>query len=104
MTLADLAVPSLSLPPTPRLFDYPGAVSVAFVVVFTAIALVISGRFDPTGGALTISLMVVLAFVAVVAFCLLFNIPANDEVTPGVVGALVAAFGAVVAFWLGRPK
>ena len=95
---------SPSLPPAPRLRDYPGALSVSIVVVFTAIALVIAKNFDPTGGALTISLMVVLAFIAVVAFCLLFNIPANDEVTPGVVGALVAAFGAVVAYWLSKGK
>jgi hypothetical protein len=92
------------VPPMPRINDYPGVVSVAGVVIATAIALVIAKHFDPTGGQLTVSLMVVLAFVAVVAFCLLFNIPANDEVTPGVVGALVAAFGAVIAFWLGRPK
>jgi hypothetical protein len=39
-----------------------------------------------------------------VAFSLLFNIPSDEEVTPGVVGGLVAAFGAVVAFWLGRSR
>lgn len=92
------------VPPVPRIADYPGAVAVVGVVVMTAVALVIAKHFDQTGGQLTVSLMVVLAFIAVVAFCLLFNIPANDEVTPGVVGALVAAFGAVIAHWLGNRK
>jgi hypothetical protein len=98
MTLAEL-------PPVPKILDYPSAFSVALVVVFTSIMLVVSKQFDPTGGSLTISLIVVLAMVAVVAFSMIYNIPADDEVTPAVVGGLVAAFGAVVTFWLGRgPK
>jgi hypothetical protein len=84
--------------------DYPGAVTVGFVVIFATIMLFVTNRFDSTGGTLTISLIVVLAFVAVVAFSLIFAIPADDEVTPGVVGGLVAAFGAVVAYWLGKAK
>jgi hypothetical protein len=104
MMLAQITPPAFILPPTPKIMDYPGLLSVAGVVVFASLMLFITTRYDPSGGALTISLIVVLAFVAVVAFCLLFNIPANDEVTPGVVGALVAAFGAVVAYWLGRGR
>ena len=98
MTLAEL-------PPVPKILDYPSLFSVAFVVLFTSIMLVVSKQFDTTGGPLTISLIVVLAMVAVVAFSMIYNIPADDEVTPAVVGGLVAAFGAVVAYWLGRgPK
>jgi hypothetical protein len=93
------------LPPVPKILDYPSLFSVAFVVLFVGIMLVISKHFDPTGGPLTISLIVVLAMVGVVAFSMIYNIPADDEVTPAVVGGLVAAFGAVVAYWLGRgPK
>jgi uncharacterized BrkB/YihY/UPF0761 family membrane protein len=90
------------LPPVPKIFDYPSLFSVAFVVLFASIMLVVSKQFDATGGPLTISLIVVLAMVAVVAFSMIYNIPADDEVTPAVVGGLVAAFGAVVAYWLGR--
>jgi hypothetical protein len=95
MTLAEL-------PPAPKILDYPSLFSVAFVVLFASIMLVVSKQFDATGGPLTISLIVVLAMVAVVAFSMIYNIPADDEVTPAVVGGLVAAFGAVVAYWLGR--
>jgi uncharacterized BrkB/YihY/UPF0761 family membrane protein len=95
----DLVIP----PPTPKILDYPGAVTVAFAVIFTTALLFVAGRFDPTGGTLTISLMVVLAFIAVVAFCMFFTVP-NDEITAAVAGGLVAAFGAVVAYWLGRPR
>jgi hypothetical protein len=91
-------------PQIPKLLDYPGLFAAMGVVVFTSILLVVIKHYDQTGGTLTISLMVVLAFIAVVAFSLLFNIPSDDEVTPGVVGGLVAAFGAVVAFWLGRSR
>jgi uncharacterized membrane protein YjjB (DUF3815 family) len=46
---------------------------------------------------------VVLAFVSAVAFTMIFNIP-NDEITAAIAGGLVAAFGAVIAYWLGRPR
>ena len=95
--------PVVSPPPVPKIFDYPGATTAVFLTVFTACLLFIAGRFDPTGGVLTISLLVVLAFVGTVVFTLLFSVP-TDEITSAVVGGLVAAFGAVIAYWLGRPR
>lgn len=89
--------------PLPKLLDYPASIGVTIAVVLTAILLVIVGRFDPTGGTLTISLLVVLTFSGLVVFCALFTIP-NDEITSGVIGGLIAAFGAVVAHWIGRNK
>jgi hypothetical protein len=99
VTSAELALP----PPTPKLMDYPASTGIAFAILFTAILLFVASRFDPTMGVLTISLLVVLAFVGTVVFCLFFTVP-NDEITSGVVGGLTAAFGAIVAHWLGRPK
>jgi hypothetical protein len=90
-------------PPTPRIVDYPGAVTITFVVVFTIVLMFMSDKFDPTGGALTLSLLVVLAFLAAVVFCAFFTIP-TDEITSAVFGGLIAAFGAVMAHWLGRPR
>jgi hypothetical protein len=95
----DLVIP----PPTPKILDYPGLTIVAFGVVFTLALLAVAGKFDPSGGALTISLLVVLAFIAVAAVCLFFTIP-TDQATAAVIGGLTAAFGAVIAHWLGRPK
>ncbi len=99
MTVADLVIP----PPTPKIFDYPGATGAAFMVVFVTLLLFVSGKFDATQGVLTISLLVTLAFIGAVVFCLFFTIP-RDETTAAVVGGLTAAFGAVVAHWLGRPR
>jgi hypothetical protein len=99
-----ILVQALQLPPPPKIMDFPSAISTGLIVLFVSIMLIVIKRYDPTGGTLAISLIVVLAFCAVVAFSLLFNIPSDDEVTPGVVGGLVAAFGAVVAYWLGRSK
>jgi uncharacterized BrkB/YihY/UPF0761 family membrane protein len=93
----------VNLPPTPKILDYPALMAVAFGVLFTSIMLLVVGRFDPTGGALAISLLVTLAFIGVVAICLFYTIP-NDEITSGAVGGLIAAFGAVVAHWLGRNR
>ena len=93
----------MNAPPAVKIFDYPAAMSLALAVVFTTALLVIASRFDATGGVLTISLLVVLGFLGIVTFCAFFTIP-TDEITSGVIGGLVAAFGAVVAYWLGRPK
>jgi uncharacterized BrkB/YihY/UPF0761 family membrane protein len=93
----------VSPPPIPRIVDYPGSVAIALGVVFTTILVFVASRFDPTAGALTISILVVLAFIATVVFCLFFTVP-NDEITSAVLGGLVASFGAVVAHWLGRSK
>jgi O-antigen/teichoic acid export membrane protein len=90
-------------PPPVALSNYPTLISVGGAVLFTAILVVIAGRFDGTRGVLTISILIVVSFVAVVAYCLIFTIP-TDEVTPAVVGGLTAGFGAVVAYWLGRQK
>jgi hypothetical protein len=90
-------------PPIPKMFDYPVAWTVALTVIFTAVILGVAGRFDPTGGTLTISLLVTVSFVGVVVFCLFFTVP-TDEITSAVVGGLTAAFGAIMAFWLGRDR
>jgi uncharacterized BrkB/YihY/UPF0761 family membrane protein len=91
------------LPPVPKLVDYPGSVAIALGVVFTTILVFVASRFDPTAGTLTLSILVVLAFIGTVVFCLFFTVP-NDEITSAVLGGLVASFGAVVAHWLGRSK
>ena len=89
-------------PPTPKIFDYPGATTAVFLV-FTDCLLFAAGRLDPSGGTLTISLLVVLGFIGTVVFCLFFTIP-NDEITAAAVGGLVTAVGAVMAYWLARPR
>jgi hypothetical protein len=85
-------------PPVPIL---PTGVTVAVAVVLTMLLVVVSGRFDRTGGVLTISLLITVAFIGAVGYCLIFTVPI-DEVTPSVVGGLTAGFGAVVAHWLGK--
>jgi hypothetical protein len=87
--------------PPVAIANYPSSVAIVVAVLFTAILLFVAGRFDPTQGPLTISLLIVLAMIGATAYCLVFTIP-NDDITPGVVGGLTAGFGAVVAYWLGR--
>jgi len=95
--------PIIVPPPSPKIFDYPGAVGVAFLITFTATLLVVSGKFDPTGGVLTISLLIVLAMLGAVVFSLFFTIPV-DQSTAALIGGLTAAFGSVVTFWMTRKK
>jgi hypothetical protein len=89
--------------PIPKLLDYPASLGLGIAVVLTSMLLVVVSRFDATGGTLTISLLVIMAFLGLVTFCAFFTVP-TDEITSGAIGGLVAAFGAVVAYWLGRNK
>jgi hypothetical protein len=91
----------MNAPPVPKIMDYPASIGLILAVVLVTMLLVVTSRFDPTGGTLTISLLVVLGFMSLVTFCAFFTIP-TDEITSGAIGGLVAAFGAVVAFWLSR--
>lgn len=97
--MADLVIP----PPTPKLLDYPVLFTLTFAVLFTMLLVVVAGKFDPTLGALTISLLVVMAFIGAVVFCLFFTVP-TDEITSAVLGGLTASFAMVIGYWLRRPK
>lgn len=99
MASNDLIIP----PPTPKLMDYPASIGLVLAVVMTSVLLVVAGKFDPSGGTLTISLLVILAFLGLVTFCAFFTIP-TDEITSGAIGGLVAGFGAVISYWLSRPR
>jgi hypothetical protein len=99
MAATDLVVP----PPVPKLMDYPASIGVSIAVILTTVLLIVVSKFDPTGGTLTISLLVVLAFLGLVTFCAFFTIPA-DEITSSAIGGLTAAFGAIIAYWLGVNK
>lgn len=92
----------IQLPPIPKLIDYPASIGIGIGIIFTAALLYVSGKFDPTHGALTISIMVVLAFISTVMFVSFFTVPSN-EITSSVIGGLIAAFGAVVSYWLNHP-
>ena len=94
---------AVNVPPMVKLIDYPVSIGLAIVIVLTAALLFLVARFDPSGGVLTISLIVTLAFIGATAFCMLFTIP-TDESTASLIGGLTAAFGAIVSHWLGRPK
>jgi hypothetical protein len=99
MAANDLVIP----PPSPKLLDYPASIGLVIVSVLTVVMVVAASRFDATGGTLTVSLLVILSFLSLVTYCAFFTIP-TDEITSGAIGGLVAAFGAVVAYWLGRNR
>jgi hypothetical protein len=96
MTAADV----VNAPIVTGVGNFPATVILTSTVVMTGVLLVIAGKFDPSGGVLTLSILITLGMIGAIAYCLIFTIP-TDDITPGVVGGLTAGFGAVVAFWLG---
>jgi FtsH-binding integral membrane protein len=86
-------------PPQTHVTDFPASIAVAATVLGCVVLLLIAGRFDKSGGALTISLLIVLTVVGVLAFSVLVTVP-RDETTAALVGALTAAFGGVITYWL----
>lgn len=89
----------LLLPP-PQAFTLPGFAAIALGVILTGALLLFAMRLDHTKGALTVSLLVILGFMAALTWAVRYNIPQDPE-TAALVGGLVAAFGAVVAYWIG---
>lgn len=86
-------------PPITKVLDYPVATGVVLDVVFVCLLLAVAYRFDRSGGALTIALVVVIAFVGTTVAVVVWSIPPDEE-TATVIGGLATAFGAVVAYWL----
>jgi len=81
--------------------DYPVLITALFIIIFTTILLIVVDKFDKTKGPLTISIIIVLAFVGAMTLSLLYTIP-NDEITSAAAGVLFSAFTSVVAFWIYR--
>lgn len=88
----------LSPPESP--FTIPGFAAVGLGVIYTSVMVFMIGRYDKTGGALTVSVMVVIGFFAALTWAIRYQIPQDPE-TAALMGGLVAAFGAVVAYWIG---
>ncbi len=86
-------------PPKTNIIDFPAAAAIGITTVAAVALLVVTSRFDKTGGALTISLLIVLAVIGVLAFSVTVTVP-RDETTAAVIGALTAAFGGVITYWL----
>lgn len=78
----------------------PSWVAVSIGVLLAGVLLFLVSRWDSTRGTLTISVLVILGFLATLGWAVRFNIPQDPE-TAALVGGLVAAFGAVVAYWIG---
>lgn len=83
--------------------NFPATIIVGSSVLLTSLLIVVAGRFDPTQGVLTISVLITIGMLGAIAYCLIFTIP-QDDITPSVVGGLTAGFGAVLAYWFGRGK
>ena len=86
-------------PPKFNFVDYPASFAISITVLGSVILLLLTARFDASGGALTISLLIVLAVIGVLAYSVTVTVP-RDETTAAVIGALMAAFGGVVTYWL----
>ena len=86
-------------PPKLNYVDYPATIAVTIAVLGTLTLVLLAGKFDRTGGPLTVSLLIILAFVGVLAYSVTVTVP-RDETTAAVIGALTAGFGGVITYWL----
>jgi len=86
-------------PPRFTYVDFPGAVAILATCAGALVLVFLAARFDKTGGALTVSLLVILAFIGILAYAVTVTVP-RDETTAAVIGALTAGFGGVITYWL----
>lgn len=88
-------------PPLVKVLDYPALLAVVTCALVVTALLWVARRYDPTDGILTISLLIIVAFIGMSAFSVMFTVP-TDEITSAVIGGLVAAFGGIIGYWLSR--
>ena len=69
----------------------------------SAVLVWFTGRFDPTHGFLTISILVTVAFIGATIASMLYPVP-QIATTEMLIGGLATALGALVATWAGRFK
>jgi hypothetical protein len=104
LDLGDKAMNPFVMPnPLPRVLSYPVAVGIVMAVVVTSLLLIVSNKFDPTGGVYTISILILIAFLGELIYTSIFSVP-TDEVTASIIGGLIAAVGSIVTYWLSRGR
>ena len=80
-------------------FPYPALVTAAGIGVVVAAVLAASHYLDPTHGLLTITLVIVFAFIAVTLATMIYPVP-QTPLTEILVGSLATSMGGIVAFWM----
>ena len=80
---------------------YPALLTAVGTALLAAVVVVASKYFDPTGGPLTVTLLIVIPFVAATFASMIYAIPQTPS-TELLLGSLATALGATVAYWLGR--
>lgn len=73
------------------------------VMIASACIIAISNRFDSSGGVLTLSTIITIAFVVTTFASLIYDVQ-QTPLTEILVGGLSTALGGVVAYYMGRPR
>jgi hypothetical protein len=91
--------PQFSWPSIP----YPAFIATAGVALVAAILVITAKYFDVTEGLLTVSLVVIIAFVAATFASLLYSVPQTPQMEL-LIGGLATSLGAIIAYWLGKGR
>lgn len=82
-------------------FPLPATLGTVAALTMAVLVLIAARRFDTTGGLLTLSIMIVAAFISVTFTALLYDIK-QTPLSEILVGAMATSIGAVIAFWMSR--
>lgn len=80
---------------------FPAFVTAAGTVVLTCLVIVIARYFDHTGGLLTVSILIISAFIGTTFVSLVYTVP-QVPITEILVGALATSLGAIITYWMRR--
>lgn len=82
---------------------FPASVATVIVILMSVLLVVIANRFDNSGGIITVSVLVVAAFISVNFTGILYGVP-QTPINEIMIGALATSLGAVIAFWMSGKK
>ena len=83
------------------ILPYSAMFGCTLAIIFSCFVIYFAGKYDKTGGPLTVSILFIVTFMGVITYCLIYTIP-QDPTTATMSGALAAAVGAIVAYWFAK--
>ena len=84
-------------------FPYPALVTAAGTAGLTMLVVIAAHYFDPSRGLLTLSVLLIIAFIAVTLASMIYSVP-QTPTTEILIGGLVSSVGGIVAFWMSRNR
>ena len=82
---------------------YPALITAAGTGLLTILVIIGAYYFDRSHGLLTLSVLIIIAFIAVTLASMIYQVP-QTPTTEILIGGLVSSVGGIVAYWMSKGR